>query len=82
MAKRSIQITHAMMADNHQSFYPVDMPFSEDALRQSAWVEIVVGWPKRADLVIVVVYDSRRVRAGYDESPGIFWKWEYARSLV
>ena len=46
------------------------MPFSEGALRQSTWVEIGVGWPGRADLVIVVAYDSGWVRAGYDESPG------------
>lgn len=57
-------VTHGLMAENHMTFYPVDLEFAEDALRPSALLYIANS-PRQVPLYVVVKWDSKVVLVGY-----------------
>jgi len=57
-------VTHGLMAENHMTFYPVDLEFADDALRPKALVYIA-NWPRHVPLYVVVEWDSKVVLVGY-----------------
>jgi hypothetical protein len=66
-------VTHALMVENHMTFYPVDVEFAEDALRPRALLYIA-NWPRHVPLYVVVEWDSRAVLVGYSWEVNSFYR--------